>query len=89
MPSSDSSGAPPGRDATSSGVPEPAAGDRRRDAAVARILGVFFLALAAPVVAGIWFATLPIDRLLNVAAALVLAIAGGSFLAWSTRMARL
>ena len=87
MPSSDSSASP---GAATGDVPpsERTARDPGHDAAVSRILGFFFLALALPVLAGTWFAPLAIDRTLNVAAALALAAAGASFLAWSWRLFR-
>jgi hypothetical protein len=58
------------------------------DAAIARILGLFLAALAVAVLAGTAFATLAIDRILNVAAALVLAATGAGFLLSSRRHAR-
>lgn len=57
-----------------------------RDAKVGAILGVFFLALALPVLVGTAFAETGIDRTLNVASAFLLAVVGGFFL-WRARVA--
>jgi hypothetical protein len=61
---------------------------RARDARGAAILGWFHLALAAPVLIGTIYAELPIDRLLNVGAATVLAAVGCGLLLGSRRLAR-
>jgi hypothetical protein len=58
------------------------------DAAVARLLGLFFLAVTVPVLAGTWFASLAVDRVLNLAAAAVLGGIGALFLGWSRRLSR-
>jgi hypothetical protein len=67
-------------------TPPPGAGSRDRDAAT--LLGWFHLALALPVLAGVAFADLTIDRVLNVLAALALAAVGGLFLWWGRRSGR-
>jgi hypothetical protein len=72
MPSSDSTP----RDASS------------RDVEAAAILGWFHVALAVPVLAGVAFAELTIDRVLNVIAAAALAGVGAFFLWWARRRAR-
>lgn len=58
---------------------------RGRDAQVARVLGAFLCLLALPVLAGSWFASLAIDRWINVIAGLALLGVGGGFLWRSTR----
>jgi hypothetical protein len=65
-------------------TPSRGAGSRDRDAAT--LLGWFHLALAAPVLAGVVFADLSIDRVLNALAALALAAVGAFFL-WLGRRA--
>ena len=61
-----------------------------REANVARILGVFFLVLGLPVLAGSLFAEVKIDLILNLAAGALLWIVGGGFLwrAHRTRQSR-
>jgi hypothetical protein len=76
---SDTTSSPP--DSVAAITPDEA---RRRDARGAAILGWFHLALAAPVLVGTMYATLPIDRILNVAAAAVLSIVGAGLL-WGSR----
>ncbi len=58
-----------------------------REANVARILGVFFLVLGLPVLAGSLFAEVKIDLILNLAAGALLWIVGGGFL-WQSRRSR-
>ena len=76
---------PSGRDDAASITPAEA---RERDVRGAAILGWFHLALAAPVLFGTIYAKLPIDRVLNVAAAVVLSIVGGGLLFGSRRLRR-
>ncbi len=52
------------------------------------LLGWFHLVLAAPVLSGVWFSHLAIDRVLNLASALALAGVGGFFLWLARRLAR-
>jgi hypothetical protein len=56
-----------------------------RDAMVARALGAFLCLMALPVVAGTFFATLPVDRWINAVAGLILLGIGGGFLARGSR----
>jgi hypothetical protein len=70
----------------SAGVTEQEA--RIRDMRGAAILGWFHLALAAPVLFGTVYAKLAIDRVLNVASALVLAAVGLGLLWGSRRLER-
>ncbi len=58
-----------------------------REANVARILGVFFLVLGLPVLAGSLFPEVKIDLILNLAAGALLWIVGGGFL-WQSRRSR-
>jgi len=67
-------------------TPSGSVGARDRDAAT--VLGWFHLALAVPVLAGVAFADLVIDRVLNVAAALALTAVGAFFLWWGRRAGR-
>jgi hypothetical protein len=77
---------PPSESQPPSGIS--AAEARQRDARGAAILGWFHLALGATVLTGTMYATLPIDRVLNVAAAVVLAIVGAGLLWGSRRLSR-
>jgi hypothetical protein len=61
---------------------------RAREGQAAALLGWFHLALAVPVFAGIGFARLAIDRMLNLLAALTLVAVGVFFLWWARRLAR-
>ena len=54
-----------------------------RDSSIARILGIFFLVLGLPVLAGGLFAEVDIDLILNLGAGGLLWIVGGIFLWWS------
>ena len=53
---------------------------RQRDAHVARILGLFFVVLSIPVLAGIFFTETRIDLALNLGAGLMLLAIGSLFL---------
>lgn len=75
------------RSASSTAGPAPPSA-REREAQGAAILGWFHLALAAPVLIGTAFAELPIDRVLNAGAGVVLALVGGGLLWGSRRIAR-
>lgn len=55
---------------------------RKRDAHVARILGLFFVVLGIPVLAGIFFTDTGIDLTLNLGAGLLL-LAIGTFFFWA------
>jgi protein-S-isoprenylcysteine O-methyltransferase Ste14 len=77
---------PPSENQPAAGIS--AAEARERDARGAAILGWFHLALAATVLVGTVYAKLPIDRLLNVAAAVVLSIVGAALLWGSRRLSR-
>ena len=59
-----------------------------RDSSIARILGIFFLVLGVPVLAGSLFAEVDIDLILNLGAGGLLWIVGGLFLWWSSRARR-
>ncbi|HVS65498.1 MAG TPA: hypothetical protein VMT85_18570 [Thermoanaerobaculia bacterium] len=63
----------------------PETDQRRRDAQVARVLGGFLCVIALPVLAGIFFATLAVDRWINAVAGLVLLGIGAGFVARSRR----
>ena len=56
-----------------------------RDSSIARILGIFFLVLGVPVLAGTLFAEIAIDLILNLGAGALLFVVGGLFLWWSRR----
>ena len=56
-----------------------------RDPMVARALGAFLCVMALPVLAGTFFATLPVDRWINGVAGLILLTIGGGFLARARR----
>jgi hypothetical protein len=68
--------------------PATAEESRARDARGAAILGWFHLALALPVLVGTVYAELTIDRVLNVAAGLVLTLVGLGLLWGSRRLSR-
>jgi threonine/homoserine/homoserine lactone efflux protein len=53
---------------------------RSRDAQVATALGAFLAVIALPVLAGTWYATLPVDRWINGVAGLLLLGVGIGFL---------
>jgi hypothetical protein len=72
----------------SESTPTVSRGASSRDVQAAAILGWFHLGLAMPVLAGVAFAELTIDRVLNVLAAMALAGVGAFFLRWAHRLAR-
>jgi hypothetical protein len=61
---------------------------RARERTAAGLLGWFHLALALPVLAGVWFSPLAIDRVLSLTSAAVLGAVGGLFLWLARRLAR-
>jgi len=63
----------------------PETDQRSRDAQIARALGGFLCVIALPVLAGTFFATLPVDRWINLIAGLALLAVGAGFLARSRR----
>lgn len=60
----------------------------RRDGAVAAVLGLFFVVLGLPVLAGTFFAGATIDRVINVVAGLLILAVGAAFLLWARRLVR-
>jgi Flp pilus assembly protein TadB len=66
----------------------PAGDARERERSAATMLGWFHLVLAAPVLAGFWFSSLAIDRMLSAASAVAFAAVGCFFLWMARRLAR-
>lgn len=60
---------------------------RERDSSTDRLLGGFFLVLGLTVLIGVLFAELPIDRAINLVAAVLLLVIGGGLL-WRARALR-
>ena len=65
-----------------------AAESRARERSAAVLLGWFHLVLAAPVLGGVWFSDVAIDRVLSLASALAFAGVGAFFLWLARRLAR-